>query len=247
MRDIIDRTGEKHIDLNGNRIEIIEFFNSMNCTIRYDNGTIIKHKQYSVIKKGTIRFPFDKTVQGVGYTGIGGYSTKTNGERSKPYMIWQGILSRCYSQVSNKYHSAYLECFVADYWHNFQNFAKWYEENYIEDFQLDKDILFKGNKEYSEKTCCFVPREINIQFAKNNKNRGEYAIGVSYHNNKYEASMGRKLTKVHLGHYDTEAEAFLAYKKAKEYKISVLANKHKNSISNECYKTLLNYKVEITD
>ena len=41
-------------------------------------------------------------------------------------------------------------------WHNFQVFAKWFDENYMEGFQLDKDIKIEGNKIYSSGTCLFV-------------------------------------------------------------------------------------------
>ena len=39
---------------------------------------------------------------------------------------------------------------------DFQVFSKWYEENYIEGFQLDKDIITKGNRVYGPTTCKFV-------------------------------------------------------------------------------------------
>ena len=41
------------------------------------------------------------------------------------------------------------------------------------DIVLDKDILVKGNKKYSEDTCCFVPVELNNLFTLNKAKRGE--------------------------------------------------------------------------
>ena len=59
----------------------------------------------------------------------------------------------------------YKECTVCQEWWNFCNFEKWYDEHYyeIEDeiMDLDKDILFKGNKEYGPNTCCVIPHYIN--------------------------------------------------------------------------------------
>ena len=44
----------------------------------------------------------------------------------------------------------YTNCEVDEDWLNFQNFAKWYKENYYEiegeQMELDKDILYKHNK-----------------------------------------------------------------------------------------------------
>ena len=87
-------------------------------------------------------------------------------------------------------------------------------------FHLDKDILVKGNKLYSEDTCSFVPAEINTLFCKANKTRGRY---------------------------NTIEEAFLAYKQAKEAYIKELANKWKDVIDPRVYEALMDYQVEITD
>ena len=48
-------------------------------------------------------------------------------------------------------------------------------------WQLDKDLLFVGNKTYSETTCVFVPNEINLFFNNHGNARGEYPLGVSFH------------------------------------------------------------------
>lgn len=50
----------------------------------------------------------------------------------------------------------------------------------VEGFALDKDTLVKGNKVYSEDTCCFVPQEINSLMTKANARRGTYIIGVNF-------------------------------------------------------------------
>ena len=50
----------------------------------------------------------------------------------------------------------------------------------MEGWQLDKDILIKGNKIYSPDTCCFVPSEINNLFVGCNKSRGSLPIGVTF-------------------------------------------------------------------
>ena len=49
---------------------------------------------------------------------------------------------------------------------------------------LDKDILYKGNKEYAPDKCIFVPERINKLFLKNDADRGDLPIGVTYHKNK---------------------------------------------------------------
>ena len=50
-----------------------------------------------------------------------------------------------------------------------------------------------------------------------------------------------------LGSFNTEVEAFNAYKEAKESFIKELANKWKGQIDKRAYEALMNYEVEITD
>ena len=51
----------------------------------------------------------------------------------------------------------------------------------------------------------------------------------------------------HLGYYNTELEAYKAYKIAKESFIKEQANKWKDKIDVRAYQALMNYTVEITD
>ncbi|MEZ1459336.1 hypothetical protein QVM56_32725, partial [Pseudomonas aeruginosa] len=51
----------------------------------------------------------------------------------------------------------------------------------------------------------------------------------------------------HLGVFNTELEAFRAYKQAKETFIKEQANKFKSQVDDRAYNALMNYTVEITD
>ena len=112
-------------------------------------------------------------------------------------------------------------------------------------FALDKDILIKENKVYSEDTCCFVPQEINALFVKRDKLRGEYPIGVSFH--KSRGMLRATLNNKHLGYFNTVEQAFQVYKQAKEDYIKEVANKWKDQIDPRVYDALVSYQVEITN
>ena len=58
---------------------------------------------------------------------------------------------------------------------------------------------------------------------------------------------GRGCQKEHLGSFNTEIEAFNAYKTAKEAFIKEQANKWKGKIDERAYNALMNCQVEITD
>ena len=176
------------------------------------------------------------------------YSHKEN---RKTYKTWQSLLQRCYDTKLHEKYPTYKNCTTCEEWHNFQNFAKWYDENYYEiDGEimcLDKDILIKGNKVYSPETCIFVPRRINILFTKTDANRGNLPIGVTQKNDKYVITMRINKKFVSNKSYKTPQEAFKVYKYFKEKYIKEIADEYKDKIPVKLYNAMYKYKVEITD
>ena len=202
------------------------------------------------------RNPYDKTIFEIGYLGEGKYNRKIHFEI---YKVWRCMLQRCYAPYYLDKHPTYRDCMVCEEWLNFQNFAKWYEENYYkvkeEKMSLDKDILYKGNKLYSPSTCVFVPQRINNLFTKGNAIRGEYPIGVSYEKSCNKLTVccniyknGKNKTE-HLGRYSINKpfQAFYVYKKYKENYIKQVADEYKELIPKKLYDALYKYEVEIND
>ena len=164
------------------------------------------------------------------------------------------MLRRCYNERELNKQPTYRGCSVCDEWHNFQNFAQWYTDNYYEIdgecMELDKDILHKGNKIYSPDNCVFVPQCINKLFIKCDKKRGLYPIGINYDKkyNKYNVSCNNGIgTRIGLGTYNTIEEGFKVYKNYKENYIKQIADEYKNKIPNRLYNAMYKYEVEITD
>ena len=246
-RNSIDRTGERYINKEGCEVEIIKWVNSSNCTIMFDDGIIYYNVKYINIKRGTIKNLYTPKVFKKGFLGIGKYKATTNGKINKNYGAWTGMLRRCYDKKLHDKYPTYSNTVLCEEWHNFQNFAEWYENNFKEGYHLDKDILIKGNKVYSPETCCFVPHEINTLFVKNDTNRGDLPIGVTKQKDKFIVSYTKSNNTMHLGTFNTPEEAFQAYKISKESHIKEMAEKYKHQISEEVYKIIINYKVEITD
>lgn len=245
-----ERLGEKVLNRDGYWMTIITYRGSDDCDIEFDDGTIVRKVTYRNFQKAGIKNPNHPNVQGRGYIGQGKYS---QGTHPKIHSRWSGIMNRCYGKNSKDGNPTYKICSVCAEWYNFQNFAKWFEENYnpeyMDSWELDKDILIKGNKIYSPKTCCFVPPIINVQFTRRESCRGKYPIGVIFNKkgNVFEAwctigNISRYLGKAH----NTE-ETFYIYKPVKETEIQRLANEWKSLITEPCYQALMNYQVEITD
>ena len=146
----------------------------------------------------------------------------------------------------------YKDCSISENFKDFNYFHAWclqqvgYNEN---GYELDKDVLIKGNKEYSEKSCCFIPKEINMQFVKSNAIRGDCPIGVTKvkSTGKYTTQIKRKRLGTYCSSSSSVEEAFFKYKKVKEDYIKYLADVYKDKLDEKVYKALYAYEVEITD
>lgn len=185
------------------------------------------------------------TVTGVGYWGRDDVDCK-----SESYLRWSDMLQRCYNKKLHERSPQYIGCEVCQEWKNYCNFKLWWDKhkpNYKVD--LDKDILFKGNKVYSPETCAFVPHEINTLFVNGKACRGELPVGVYYdtEKGKYRANMAFMGRSIKLGTFDTADEAFARYKEDKEDFVKDIAEQYRKQIPQKVYKAMLNWKVEITD
>ncbi|MBC5836796.1 hypothetical protein [Flavobacterium muglaense] len=232
------RLGEVYVTNEGYKIEIIEYSGSNKYVIRFvDNNYTRKNVQFTSISSGIIKNVYHKSIFGIGFIGEGEFITSVDGKNIKSYEKWRDMLRRCNCEKTLIKHPSYKDCYVCDEWHNYQNFAKWYYENNIEEYQLDKDILKKDNKCYSPETCLFVPQRINSLFTNDSKGSSIRPSGK----NKYAARLRFGITK-HLGVFNTYQEAFEAFKKAKEIYIHNIADEYKNKISDKAFKALKEYK-----
>lgn len=252
------RLGEEIINKHGSKMKIIEYNHYDDITVEFEDGYTEKCR-YDTFKRGGVLNWSDKFVLGIGYKGKGKYKIKENGRTTFLYNEWHSMLARCYNenqQLRSKT-SAYVGCTVCEEWHNFQNFAKWYEDNYYdcegENMRLDKDILVKGNKIYSPETCIIVPERINILLITGSTNNKSGYPGVDKRSeNSYRArcSVTDKLNGnkvLTIASFNNPLEAFYAYKSFKEKYIKQVADEYKDRIPKKLYYAMYRYEVEITD
>ena len=135
------------------------------------------------------------------------------------YRVWGSMLERVYSKKHLEKYPTYKDCTVCDDWLTFSNFKAWMEQQDWEDKQLDKDLLFPGNKLYSPETCVFISGVINKFLTESCATRGLYPIGVSFkqRNSKYSASVNNPFTgkREHLGLFTCPIKAHSAWRKRK--------------------------------
>lgn len=197
-----------------------------------------------------------KLVHGIGTKGMR-YPTRDEINNLKEYNLWADMLRRCTPEFWNE-RPAYTGVTCSENFKSYEYFYEWcQQQNGFRSkhdngrfWHLDKDILVRGNKVYSEDTCVFLPQNINLLITDSKGIRGKYPIGVTFDSrrNKFQSRCHDGTgTLKHLGLFYTAEDAFQAYKVYKEVLIKQVANEYRTQIDPRAYQALLNYTVEITD
>lgn len=198
----------------------------------------------------------NRLVGGIG-TNNNEYPSKRDGKLIKEYDLWKTMLRRCAEKCWNEY-PTYAGTTCSENFKSYTFFYEWCQEQVGfgrkdengKCWNLDKDLLVKGNKLYSEDTCVFVPASINTLLVKNDADRGELPIGTCLHTitKKFMAQCqdGSGQQK-NLGYFHSAQEAFQAYKIFKEAYIKKVANDYRTQLDPRAYQALMNYQVEVTD
>ena len=232
--------------------KILKYNNSRNVDIQFVTTGFETSAQLEHIKNGNVKDRYLPSVHGIGILGAK-YPVSEDGRDTKEYTLWNNMLNRCYNDTYKNKNQTYVGCKVSENFKSYEYFYEWCHKQIgfdNEGWQLDKDLLIKGNKVYSESTCIFIPHEINLLLVKREASRGKHLIGVYWHkrDKPFVARVAKNKGKQeYLGSFKTEIEAFNAYKIAKESYLKELANKWKGQIDERAYNTLMNYQVEITD
>ena len=230
---------------NSGNCVVVNYTNYDDVTVKFVETGYETKTRMDNLKLGKVKDYLHPSIYGKGILGEG---FKQSESQSYSFQLWKNMLKRCYSEVSFKKSPSYEQCLTSETFNDYQQFKTWCNSQLGSGntgWELDKDILVKGNKIYSEDTCCFVPKEINLLLVKHDKGRGDYLLGVDYHKNRKQ--FRARCSDKHLGWFNTELEAFYAYKEAKETYIKEVANKWKDQIDPKVYEALMKYEVEITD
>lgn len=250
-----ERLGEERVNNQGCLMKIVEYNSTSDIVVEFqDEYNARVHTAYQTFLNKSVKNPYYPSVCGVGIVGNKYPTHKGYKTRIKECKTWESMLLRSFKNKQSSYNKItccnewlYYENFY-EWLHNQENFDKWINGD---DWALDKDILFKGNKIYSPDKCCLVPRSVNNLFIKRDSDRGKYPIGITKHNNMFRARCDNPILGIrqHIGLYETSEKAFIAYKNYKENIIKKVAQIEfeSSNITKRCYEAMMNYKVEITD
>lgn len=230
--------GKLYTSNNSGQFEVLSRHPGSFLTIRFvdTQNTVFVRKGNAL--KGNVRDAKRRNYYDIGYIG----DTEENIKNSRTFNVWQGMLSRCYAPSGNE---SYKDCEVCEEWQCYTTFKGWYEnQQHHTLYQIDKDLLFRGNRTYSPETCVLLPKAINVALQGNRKNRGAYPTGVYYkkRNKNFTAQIayGDSVPK-HLGSFKTWQEAEVVYLRAKEGRIRAMAEEYKEVICERAYVAMLNW------
>lgn len=152
------------------------------------------------------------------------YDSDGRKRNEKAYEVWVSILKRCYSQKYRQKFPTYDGCTIHDSWKYYKNFKSWFEENYINNYHLDKDFLIEGNKVYGPTTCIFIPDWLNVFITGHGRARGEWPVGVYYKKSTggFVSQISKNGKMIHLGVHETPEKAYEVWL---TYKLKLAADK----------------------
>ena len=143
--------------------KILKYNDARNVEIQFLKTGFETVTQLGNIRNGNVKDLYVPSVYGVGILGDK-YPAKANVVNTKEYVLWTNMLKRCYSDSFKKRRPTYEGCEVSDNFKSFEYFYEWCHKQIGFDndgngnpFHLDKDLLVKGNKVYSESTCVSMP------------------------------------------------------------------------------------------
>lgn len=197
------------------------------------------------LKKGSIKDEYNKK----GYWGkgcLGRTSTQHgNGKNKRSFNVWHSMLKRCYDWENNC--KAYKNVYVCDEWLCYENFEKWFDNNYIEGFELDKDFTKIGNNVYCPEFCSFIPNRLNGVLSPDPDKTSKLPAGVFNSHCKSKPFRARCYSieedrNVCLGYYESIEDASSVYKIYKQNLIKRLAKDYydKGDIPKVVFNNLVN-------
>lgn len=263
-KPIEERLGQIGVNKLGELMQIIKCYPDYRVDVKFlDGKDCVINIKYSNFRDGIAK-NYNRVEYGFnGYIGQGPYDTidksnlnnKGKARPSKAFNVWVAMHRRAGNYSGEK--PSYKDVAICEEWWNFQNFAKWYEENLYDSkgipLCLDKDILYPGNKVYSPHTCRLVPDPINQLFKSPPIKNSDLPTGVfrntNKNKNKYSTVVLQRLDENNMLYkfkYSSDNILWLhdKYKEARENYIHSMAELYKDILVDEIYQAMITYSFD---
>ena len=135
------------------------------------------------------------------------------------YVTWRNIITRCHGEMTQSQRPTYVGVKVCAEWLTFSNFRKWWIENQVDGYAIDKDIIGDGEC-YSPHSCIFIPQWLNNFTTDRGAVRGCYPVGVHFSESKrkFVAQCSNPMNggkSEHIGYFADPEEAHFAWRRRK--------------------------------
>jgi len=241
------KAGDVFFNTRGEEIVVLQYDNCNNVIVQFqDSFGYTKTTNSAYLREGWVKNPYFRSVYGVGYFGVGDFKSRRGHENEVLYNRWRHMLYRAYSDEYKSKNPTYENITVCEDWLNLQNFAKWYSNQPNagrRGFDLDKDLIVLGNKEYGPEVCSFVPCQINSLLNDCGRASGKLPRGVCVNNKGFSAQVSINGERKRFGTYKTPEEAHEVYKMEKEKQVKIVAERYKSELHPKVYENLMDWRV----
>lgn len=242
-----DLIGKTFFSAKFGEYEIVDYQNFNNVTVKFAKTGFTTKATMNAVNKGGVKDKLSPSVYGVGIVSDKYKTRDDSNMQIKEYRLWNRMLERCYSKKFQDKNPSYKNCEASINFKQFTFFKEWCEKQlgFNQGWELDKDLLTQGNLIYSEKTCVFLPEEINRVITKR-KVSGKVkhtGVVVNSRTKKIEARISMYNKDKTIGVFNSIDEASRAFKLAKKAYLKELADKWKGKIDYRAYEALLNFEL----
>ena len=218
------------------RLEVVHYVNCTEVYVQFEESGYVIRSSSGHIRSGLVKDPFYPYLHGLGYFG----DLHRESSNIKYYRLWRKMMDRCY--LEGYCTSSYGKVTVSKEWLNCSNFIRWCADNYVEGWELDKDVYQVGvvNKVYSKETCIFLPKEINSMLTTRDTPNKYGSRGVKVSGSKFIGRFKRKGVEFSKT-FDSMGEAQDYYINNRIDILTELAYKYKSEVNEVTFDNLVNY------
>ena len=236
--------GKTYVTNNFGEVVVEKYESASRVHVRFKNTGNVVITCMSTLRSRSLKDKQAPSILGFGI--VGEDIPSKGGVQDKAYGAWHGILARCLNPKTKAKQPTYADCKVHEDWQYYQNFKEWFYNQVgsgLEGYQVDKDLLVRGNLLYSADTCCLIPRDLNTYLASLPVYGCTTCIDFKVNVCQYAVEVTHEGCKYHLGYFNTYKQAFMELKTFKEQKLREFAEKYKGLVSDHVRERLLTYEI----
>jgi hypothetical protein len=199
-----DHTGESRIMNNGMRATVVEYFNSKNMTVQFENGILVKEIKYGNFVRGEVKCPMILEY-------IDDYVKCINPVSLKSFLIDIDDIPFLEGQIWDLNEYGYAECRL-----NYKlvrlhrHILKPKKEEQVDHVSGDR----ADNRRKNLRLCIEELNHFNQPVRRSNNTSGHKGVRWDKSRNRWRVSIGVRKKVIYLGSFVDKEEAIKTYREA---------------------------------